>query len=105
MDYYDPEYNATRYEPPTRISINIDMKHPWQVWRICPLLGHTIAGLFWLVVRDWAEIKVEDNETNKQKNSHYWRGTRNLANRKARTHGKYFEIETTLYDFRKDLGE
>lgn len=88
-------YDYNRYEAPKKI----DVHYP-SAWYIFPLAFHTLALVFWVALRAWAEIKVEDKPS-----SHWWLGTRNLANRKARKHGKYFENETTVTEFKRSLDE
>lgn len=98
MDYYDPDYEP--YQPPQ--TINIEYDH----WRhVFPFLFHVGAGLAWGVLREYAELKVEEKQTKQEKNAHWWRGTRNLANQKFRKHGTYFEHETTVTDFKRKLDE
>lgn len=93
MDDYD--YFPIRYEPPQRINLFYDK------YRHIPVFFyHAIAGLFWLVIREWTEIKVE------QKPETYgWRWTRKKSNEKLRKHGTYFENETTVTDFKYKLDE
>lgn len=91
MDDYD--YFPVRYEAPTRLNLHYDS---WL--RVPPFFYHLIAGLFWLALRAWAEMKVETKPE-----TYGWRWTRKLANQKTRTHGKYFEDETAVTDFKHEL--